>query len=97
MCWLDGQQRLWLADHCGIAILEVEARAQRDCGRRTLAKAKIRVDMRILSSTLLAPTSLYLCAQTSKQIFLGCDTRQGGAATDRQENKVITALHAAWA
>jgi hypothetical protein len=77
-------------------MLEVEAQAQSDSGRRTLAKAKIGVDIGILSSKLLALTSLCLYAQTSKWLFLGRDTRQGGAATDRQENKVITALHAAF-
>jgi hypothetical protein len=54
-----------------MAILGVEAQAQRDNRRRTLAKAKIRADMGILSNKLLAPTSLSLCAQTSKWIFEG--------------------------
>ena len=54
-----------------MAILGVEAQAQRDSGRRTLAKAKIRVDMGIPCSKLLALTILSLYAQTSKRILLG--------------------------
>jgi hypothetical protein len=74
-----------------MAILGVEAQAQRDSGRRILAKAKIRADMGILSVSCLRQ-QVYLCTRKQASGYSWGVTR-AKAVPPRiaRQNKVITA------